>query len=504
MNKYWTCPALGLMTLMSVAGCTYNGKIREQLPISTATASDDKKIPRNVVIIPNNATYSSQFRIVGAGGTSVNIDLYPGVPNAVQAELAKVFSDVAVVENSKPANGDIAVGMSVKIRELSRDAWTGTYQFEGDLDLAFKDLTTGTRISSIRESKQAVYTPSGEANAAAFLTGFSLFLLSPFTIPWQTDALGRHAVEVMEDTVQRLVQNLADDVRSDPRLGAYLRGGVTAVESGSVQPTRSVVPAIVSDIDTPSYRNPEDPNQYAIVVGIEKYLSDIPEAQFANRDAQAMRDHLVALGYPPRNIKFLTDGRASKSSMEAYLEDWLPKNVNSDSRVFFYFSGHGAPDVESNQAYLVPADGDPSYLKKTGFPLKRLYADLNALPVKRVVIALDSCFSGAGGRSVLAEGTRPLISTIDTGISRDSKLLLFAAASSSQITSTIRDKGHGSFTYYFLKGLGGSAADKNGVVTARSLFDYLKPKVEDEASRQNREQTPMIEGVGSTELARFQ
>lgn len=45
--------------------------------------------------------------------------------------------------------------------------------------------------------------------------------------------------------------------------------------------------------------------------------------------------------------------------------------------------------------------------------MKSLYHNLGQLKAKRVVVALDSCFSGAGGRSVLASGVKPLVTKLD-------------------------------------------------------------------------------------------
>ncbi|NNN06667.1 MAG: hypothetical protein HKL90_12260, partial [Elusimicrobia bacterium] len=61
-----------------------------------------------------------------------------------------------------------------------------------------------------------------------------------------------------------------------------------------------------SDADTPSYSAAEDENAFALVVGVEKYQG-LPEARFAVRDAEAVRAHLRALGYPERNILYLSD-----------------------------------------------------------------------------------------------------------------------------------------------------------------------------------------------------
>ena len=258
-----------------------------------------------------------------------------------------------------------------------------------------------------------------------------------------------------------------------------------------------------SDIVLPRERLSERPNDFAVVIGIEGYSNDLPAAQFAERDARAVQNHLVWLGIPEHSIKNLIGNRATKANLEAYLEEWLPRNVREDSRVFFYFSGHGAPDPTAGQAYLLPWDGNPSFLKKTAYPLKRLYAQLNALKAKQVIVALDSCFSGSGGRSVLAQGARPLVTQVDTAIAPGGKVTVFAASAPNEITATLQEQGHGIFTYYFLKGLGGEAKDASGAITPRGLYEYLKPKVQDAASRQNRDQTPALEGSLDGEIVRY-
>ncbi|MFH1724641.1 MAG: caspase family protein [Elusimicrobiota bacterium] len=257
----------------------------------------------------------------------------------------------------------------------------------------------------------------------------------------------------------------------------------------AVRPAAATAERKVSDVDTPGYHSKERPDDFAVVIGIDGY-KNLPDAQFAERDAQTMRDHLIAMGYPKRHVVLLKGDAATGNGMRKYLEEWLPRNVKPTSNVFFYYSGHGAPDVESGKAYLVPWDGDASFLKSTAYPVGQLYASLNKLRAKRIVVALDACFSGAGGRSVLAKGARPLVMKVDEGISLKGGIALFTAASGTEITTTLEDEGHGIFTYYFIKGLQGAAKNAAGRITARSLYQYLKPKVQDEARLQNREQTP--------------
>jgi uncharacterized caspase-like protein len=121
-----------------------------------------------------------------------------------------------------------------------------------------------------------------------------------------------------------------------------------------------------------------------------------------------------------------------------------------------------------------------------------LYEKLGALKAKRVIVALDSCFSGAGGRSVLAKGARPLVAKVDLGNRDSDKVTTLTASGADQISGTIEAEGHGAFTYFLLKGLNGAAADDGGHVTLAALFKYLKPKVQDEAHRHEREQTPQF------------
>lgn len=242
-----------------------------------------------------------------------------------------------------------------------------------------------------------------------------------------------------------------------------------------------------SEVDRPSYQLPESPRDFALVVGIENY-ENLPPADYAERDAAAVRDHLLALGYPQRNVIYLTGSQASRTGIEKYVESWLPKNVGEDSQVFVYFSGHGAPDVASGQAYLVPWDGDAKFLENTGYPIKRLYEHLNSLKARRVLVAMDACFSGAGGRSVLAKGARPLVTKTDLGAADVKNVVVLAAAGADEITSTDEKQGHGVFTYQLLKALNETKGDG----TVQALFDAVLPRVQDEARRDNRDQTPQL------------
>ncbi|MBM4133721.1 MAG: peptidase C14 [Nitrospira sp.] len=253
-----------------------------------------------------------------------------------------------------------------------------------------------------------------------------------------------------------------------------------------------------NDVDTPPARRVKPkPNAYAVVIGIEQYRQNLPKADFAARDAQTTRDYLTkVMGYQDENVAILLNDRATKGDVEKYIEHWLPNRVEKTGTVFVYFSGHGAPNAKTGDAYLVPYDGDPAFVEATGYSLKRLYDHLGKLPAKEVVVMLDSCFSGAGGRSVIGKGMRPMVLTMENQFLAGGKTVVLAASSGAQVSSTYDQKGHGLLTYYFLKGLQGEAdTNKDGMIDLAELFGYVKPQVERTARRDfNNDQQPQLFG----------
>jgi len=255
------------------------------------------------------------------------------------------------------------------------------------------------------------------------------------------------------------------------------------------------LPVIKSDIDDlPSAIGKPKKNSYAIVIGIENYRQRLPRADFAVSDARLVSEYLTkVMGYPEENVILLTNEKALQSDLAKYFEKWLHNNVEKDDTVFIYYSGHGAPNPKTGDAYLVPYDGDPSFIDQTGYSLKRMYDALGQLPAKEIVVALDSCFSGAGGRSVIAKGARPLVMTMSSA-AIPKKVSVLSATSGDQMSSTYEEKGHGLFTYFMLKGIKDEdVVRQDGSIAVSELFSYVKPKVERVARKQfNNEQTPQL------------
>jgi hypothetical protein len=233
------------------------------------------------------------------------------------------------------------------------------------------------------------------------------------------------------------------------------------------------------------------PNAYALVVGIEKYR-DVPPPIGARADAEQFAQLASrTLGVPEAHVRLLIDEHATRGDLEKALA-WLELNVPVGGRVYFFYSGHGAPDPTSGSAYVLPYDGDPSALDQTAVPLAKLTERLSKTRASESVAFVDACFSGAGGRSVLPKGARPLVRVQAPAPAQGVAVL--SSAGGSEISSATPDGKNGLFSRYLLQALGEVGADQDGdyQISLEELTSFVEPRVAREARLQNRVQTPTL------------
>ncbi|HEY3358469.1 MAG TPA: hypothetical protein VGQ83_34800, partial [Polyangia bacterium] len=151
-----------------------------------------------------------------------------------------------------------------------------------------------------------------------------------------------------------------------------------------------------------------------------------------------------------------------------------------------------APEPSKGTSYLLPYDGDPAAVEQTGVLLAHVLQALSQTRAKEVLAFVDSCFSGAGGRSVLPPGARPLV--VVKGPIAVANVALMAASSGSEISGPMPGGRGGVFSHYLAQGLGQAEADLDGdgQITLQELHAWIKPRVAREAQRDNRAQTPSL------------
>lgn len=240
-----------------------------------------------------------------------------------------------------------------------------------------------------------------------------------------------------------------------------------------------------------------DKVRYGVIFGIEDY-KNVSGVRFARRDAEYMKEYFIkTLGIPAANVYVRYDQDASLGTFKTVFDanGWLQKSTaDKQAEVFFYYSGHGAPGLDSKKAYLIPYDGDPNYAAQTGYDLETLYANLGKVNAKQVTVFLDSCFSGANrDNEILLTDARPVFISVPAPATA-ANFAVFAASGGSQISSAYSDKQHGLFSYFLMKGMQGAAdSNKDKKLTLQELNDYLAEQVNATAMQMGREQNPQLQ-----------
>ncbi len=130
----------------------------------------------------------------------------------------------------------------------------------------------------------------------------------------------------------------------------------------------------------------------------------ISKVDFAINDADAIKYYLLnVFGYKESNILYYRNATlldlysvfGKENNHRGKLNSWVEaSSVKPD--VFVYYSGHGAPDVQSGSAYLVPVDCDsPDRISVNGYSINVLYDNLSKLPYNTLTVC-GGCWVGGG------------------------------------------------------------------------------------------------------------
>ena len=237
----------------------------------------------------------------------------------------------------------------------------------------------------------------------------------------------------------------------------------------------------------------ENHDGIAVVIGNREYIGDVPDVDFAVRDAQFVKEYLMkTMGYREGNIFYYTNATLSNIIVAFNQLKNAVKPGKSD--VFVYYSGHGAPDPESKQGYFVPVDANPNFIKESGYPVDDLYELLDKTNAKSTTVVIDACFSGSSDQGPILKDISPVFIEVDETFLGSKNSAVFTSATGEQVSSWYRDKSHSLFTYYFLKGLQGDAdSNSDGKLILSEIKDYIDDKVPYQARRiNNREQEPQL------------
>lgn len=223
---------------------------------------------------------------------------------------------------------------------------------------------------------------------------------------------------------------------------------------------------------------------WAITVGINQY-HNLKPLQYAQRDAEAMQDFCLneakfervyqfAEGAPPIPVERGTPLRSEPTlgSLERFLRvRFEQKFLEAGDNLWFFFAGHGKR--HRGKDYLMPIDGDPGNVERTGIAIRDVADRLRRSGADNVVLLLDAC-RGEDDRDGGA----------GIGTEQQQGVITLFACSPNELSYEIEALEQGAFTHCLLQGL--RIAGENNCATVERLYQHLRYQVPELNRRHNK------------------
>ncbi len=239
---------------------------------------------------------------------------------------------------------------------------------------------------------------------------------------------------------------------------------------------------------------------WVLLIGVNQYQDiTFPPLRYAAIDCQGIGTALAAATDPFPNKEFLIHhDLVAQTPKLATVESSLHRVVREakvQDTILIYFSGHGVVEPIGQQTVLCLYDTDREHLLSTGLPIQVVLDMLRHCAAHSQLLWLDACHSGnmrsPDQSSRLKMGTEidhhqslnqnwknrlnpttQLLSSLRQAVSNRGFYALLSCDEGQQ-SWEFPDLGHGVFSYYLMRGLGGEAADDQGIIDADGLYRYV-------------------------------
>ena len=247
--------------------------------------------------------------------------------------------------------------------------------------------------------------------------------------------------------------------------------------------------AKAQNVDTKIYVNDaKDDKTFVVIISNENYKHE-ESVPFAKNDGEVFKVYCQkTLGIPEDHIRFAPDATLGEMNFAIY---WLGNMLNAfdgEARAIVYYSGHGMPDENGKEAYLLPVDGF-SQMTEGALSTKNLYSKLKEMNSRNIMVFLDACFSGAKRDGKMLASSRGVAVKVKNNPVGDNTVV-FSAATGDETAYPLKSQKHGMFTYYVLDKMQKSG----GYTTLGELSDYVTQQVKRKAVVENngKSQTPTV------------
>ena len=232
---------------------------------------------------------------------------------------------------------------------------------------------------------------------------------------------------------------------------------------------------------------------FVVIISNENYKHE-EAVPFAKNDGEVFKLYCQkTLGIPEDHIRFAPDATLGEMNFSIYWLGNMLKAYDGEAKAIFYYSGHGMPDENGKEAYLLPVDGF-SQSTEGALSTKSLYSKLGDMSSRNIVVFLDACFSGAKRDGKMLASSRGVAIKVKNDPVADNTVV-FSAATGDETAYPYKSQKHGLFTYYVLEKM----QQSGGYTTLGELSDYVIQNVKRKAVVENngKSQTPTVIAASS-------
>jgi len=229
----------------------------------------------------------------------------------------------------------------------------------------------------------------------------------------------------------------------------------------------------------------------ALLIAISDYTNGWPNLESVNAEIDKVEETLTQKGYEIVRI----NNPNTRQLKEAYASFIDKYGYEEESRLLFYYSGHGHTIEDGRKGYLVPADAphpetNLKEFKRKALDMNQLLSWARQMDAKHGLFLFDSCFSGTifKQRNLLPNTPPP----IDEWTDRPVRQFITAGSAGETVPA------NSTFTPAFVDAIKGKAdLNGDGYVIGTELGLYLKSEV-----RKYVPQTPQYGKIDDYELSR--
>jgi uncharacterized caspase-like protein len=122
------------------------------------------------------------------------------------------------------------------------------------------------------------------------------------------------------------------------------------------------------------------------------------------------------------------------------------RELGRDDVCLFYFSGHGMRDANGD----LFRDSDERDLELSALNIKRLRSVFDARHLRRVLVVLDCCYSGAAGAPLTKDSLSSKFNEVEEARPDGTGLYVLSSAGAAETAK--EGAGHSVFTHHFVRG----------------------------------------------------